>query len=98
SQRGRATFLPLDTIRPAPRGNGPRLAGVYGVAADLVDYDAEFRQVAEHLLGRTIVVEDLGVTRALLRQGLRGEQIVTIAGEIVRSSGAVTGGSLRQPA
>lgn len=91
---GRATFLPLDTLRGAPRRDAPMLAaGVRGVAADLVRYDPRYAIVIEHLLGRTLVVDDLEVARRTLAQLAGSWQIVTVAGEIVRSNGAVTGGS-----
>ncbi len=92
---GRATFLPLDTIKSSPASlpcsNGP---GVLGIAADLVDFDQRFKSIADLLLGRTIVVEDLTIARRILKGCPAGWQIVTIAGEIVRSSGSVTGGSV----
>ncbi len=93
---GRATFLPLDSLRPPrPLDLQPR-PGTLGVAADLVSCDPAYRPVVTMLLGRTVVVEDLTAARALFRQ-LRGSfQIVTLTGEIVRSGGAVTGGTARR--
>ena len=90
---GRATFLPLDTIRWSPARGAAEGEGVLGIASALVDYDQRHRSVAEHLLGRTLVVANLEVARRALRQCGPGWQIVTLSGEIVRASGAVTGGS-----
>jgi chromosome segregation protein len=87
---GRATFLPLDTIRGGPPPSSPTGPGVRGRAADLVQFDEAHRPVVEHLLGRTLVVADLATAR---RHLLPGWQIVTLGGEIVRSGGAITGGS-----
>lgn len=94
---GRATFLPLDTIRSAP-AQPPQVAepGVLGVAAELVHFDRRFQSIVNLLLGRTIVVEDLKVARRALQSCPAGWQIVTVSGEMVRSSGAITGGSLNQ--
>jgi chromosome segregation protein len=93
---GRATFQPLDTIR-ANTSNRPRdldaLLGVHGVAADLVSVRTEHRVVADALLGRTVVVEDLPAARAALSRLPGGWSTVTLAGEIARSGGSVTGGS-----
>ena len=93
---GRATFLPLDALRPSQRVRVSRMAGVLGVASELVACEPRLRPVAEYLLGRTIVCQDLAVARRVLRETTGSYQIVTLEGEQVRSSGAVTGGSQRQ--
>lgn len=99
SGEGRATFLPLDTIRPRS-ADGVRLQsstgsddGVLGVAADLIDVDECYRPVAELLLGRTLVVRTLAVARRELQRTGSGWTIVTLAGEQVSAGGAVTGGA-----
>jgi chromosome segregation protein len=93
---GRATFLPLDTLRPGQPIRPPRRAGVIGLASDLVRYESRLKPVALHLLGRTIVCQDLSVAQQVLEALKGGYQIVTPEGEQVRSSGAVTGGRSRQ--
>ena len=91
---GRATFLPLDTLRGRDAGSQPSGgAGVHGVAAELVDYDQVYREVAWYLLGRVLLVDDLATARRELRRLSGGWQIVTLAGEQVNSGGAVTGGA-----
>ncbi|GAB4198655.1 MAG: chromosome segregation protein SMC [Roseiflexaceae bacterium] len=91
---GRATFLPLDTIRRSGSdGRAPAGPGVLGVASELVDYDEHYRPVVQNLLGRTLVVEDLATARRELRAMGGGWTIVTLAGEQVSSGGAVTGGA-----
>ena len=96
NKEGRATFLPLDTVR---RPNGiaaPHEPGVIGVATELVEFESHLRPVIDMLLGRTVVVDNLKTARGIMKT-LRGSfQIVTQAGEIVRSSGAVTGGETRK--
>lgn len=96
---GRATFLPLDTIR-ARSGDGRRARvtvdpdnGVLGVASDLIDVDERHRPVADMLLGRTLVVRTLAVARRELQRIGSGWTIVTLAGEQVSAAGAVTGGA-----
>lgn len=90
---GRATFLPLDTLRARP-GRLPALpAGVLGRASDLVTVAPDLRVVVEHLLGQVVVVTDLVVARQVLDRLGGGWQIVTVEGDLVRASGAVTGGS-----
>ncbi len=94
SQTGRATFHPLDTVRNRGRSSPPGLApGIRGMASDLIEMDERVRPVIDGLLGRVQVAEDLDAARAALRSLSPGWSIVTIGGEIVRSSGTVTGGS-----
>jgi len=95
SGTGRATFLPLDTLRARAGDNRPRAGSdaVLGVAADLVAYDEHYATVVQQLLGRVLVVRDLPTARQELRQLSGGWTIVTPAGEQVNSGGAVTGGA-----
>ncbi len=91
---GRATFLPLDTLRASQeqplRASGP---SVLGVAADLVAYDPHYRVVVQQLLGRVLLVRDLPTARAELRHLPGGWTIVTLGGEQINSGGSLTGGA-----
>ena len=91
-KRGRATFLPLDTVRPGSRIEVPQINGVIGCGAELVRAPERLEPVAQMLLGRTLVVQDLKTARRALECLQGGFQIVTVGGEVVRSSGSVTGG------
>jgi chromosome segregation protein len=94
---GRATFLPLDSLKTSSGSNLSRQVlqtrGVQGVAAELISFDERYRVVYEQLLGRVLVCEDLRVARSILRELPGGWTAVTLGGEIVRSNGAVTGGA-----
>jgi len=98
--QGRATFLPLDTLR-RPAGAGTAAGApsdrwdeaVLGVASELVDYDDQYRPVVDYLLGRTLIVRDLAIARQELARRAGGWTLVTLAGEQVSSGGAVTGGA-----
>ncbi|HMQ29671.1 MAG TPA: LAGLIDADG family homing endonuclease, partial [Chloroflexaceae bacterium] len=96
---GRATFMPLDTIR-APGDDrrrdddrGRADGEVLGVAADLVESDERYAPVVRQLLGRVLVVRDLPTARAELRRLAGGWTIVTLGGEQVNSGGSLTGGA-----
>ncbi len=95
---GRATFQPLDSVR---RANTPALdfdePGIVGIASTLVQFPDEVAPVVEQALGRTLIVEDLAATRRILKR-TRGWTMVTLAGEITRPSGSVTGGSAARSA
>lgn len=92
-QGGRATFLPLDTLRPSSPLEVPAEPGVIGLASQLIQYEARLQPAVELLLNRTLVVEDLKTARRVMERLRGGFTIVTRAGEIVRSSGSVTGGA-----
>ena len=97
SRAGRATFLPLDSLKPSTPALLPKplekIAGVRGIAADLIRYDVRLRPVYQQLLGRSLVVDDLPTARQALPMLQSGWMCVTLDGEIVRSGGAVTGGA-----
>jgi chromosome segregation protein len=92
---GRATFLPLDTLRFPSRLTPPKGPGIVGVARDLVHYEPYLANLAESLLGRLLIVEDLPAARKTLA-GLQANApwtMATLGGEVVRPGGSVTGGS-----
>lgn len=93
SNSGRATFLPLDTLKPGRRPAVPRLSGIRGIAADLIDVDARYTPIAAYLLGRTLIADDLAAARRALPELEGGWTIVTLSGEQVATGGAVTGGA-----
>lgn len=99
SGRGRATFLPLDRLSLLPAIPAPKAPGILGNAADLVEYDAQVADAVLQLLNRTWVAEDLPTARRALDNyrgaGTAGARptVVTLAGEIIRPGGAVTGGN-----
>jgi chromosome segregation protein len=92
TQAGRATFLPLDNLRPSRPADAPRMVGVLGLATDLVKFDPTIRPAVELVLNHVVIVEDLPTTRKLLARDGRAT-LVTLEGEIVRPGGSVTGGS-----
>ncbi|MCS6862773.1 MAG: chromosome segregation protein SMC, partial [Abditibacteriales bacterium] len=102
TQSGRATFLPLPLLRPASLLPQTRQVvqrpGVCGIAVDLVQFDEVYRPVAEYLLNRLIVVQNLDVALTLSRHVETGCRLVTLEGELVLPAGAITGGAGKQRA
>ena len=93
---GRVTFLPLDTIRGGAGDRGDSLRnrkGVIGPALDVVQFDGHVQKAVEYLLHSTLIVETLddAIQIARTERG-RYPRMVTLEGEVVTSSGAVTGG------
>ena len=92
-QAGWATFLPLDTLQVRPPLQNVSRPGVVGVASELVRYNAEFSPVYDLLLGHILVTQDLATARRLLRERTGASLLVTLEGETVQPSGAVSGGA-----
>ncbi len=92
NRAGKATFLPLDMIKAPPTVKTPDVKGCLGLALDLVEYDARYYTVMSYLLGRILVFEKLDDAVEFARNNRNFNRIVTLEGDIVRSSGALTGG------
>ena len=96
NRAGRATFQPIPLMRP--QRESPDLqrlcsqAGVIGVASELVTCDREHWPVIDSLLGRILIVETLDHALKLAKT-TGWSRLVTLDGELVHSSGAVTGGA-----
>ncbi|MFW6436046.1 MAG: chromosome segregation protein SMC [Halococcoides sp.] len=86
---GRATVLPITEMEDRSLGRLPDDPGVIDFAVELLDFDPEYRTIFEYVVGDTIVVEDMATARALMGQF----RIVTLEGDLVEKSGAMTGGS-----
>ncbi len=95
---GRVKFLPLDFIRERRFYDEALLnePGVIGIAQELIDYDHEYEPAMQHLLGNTLVIEDLDVAVALTRQFRPRARLVTLDGDVIDTSGAITGGQTNQ--
>lgn len=94
---GRATFLPITSMRPktltSEERNAIKVKGCYGVASELIDYEPKYKNVVENLLGRTIIVEDLDVGILINKRVGQALKIATIDGDIISPGGSMTGGS-----
>ena len=96
NRAGRATFLPLDRMRPSRDTLDLRqamgLSGVRGAALDIVSFDARFGPALEVLLGRVFICETLDDALRASHVARGWNRIVTLSGEIVLPTGALTGG------
>lgn len=97
SKAGRATFLPISSIR------GQYLKdeflkvldedGVIGIAADLITYSSQFKEIIFNLLGRTVIVENKDCALRISKKYRNSIKLVTLDGDIFHPGGAITGGS-----
>ena len=92
NKTGKATFLPLDMIKAPPTVAKPDVRGCLGVALELIEYDVRFYTVMSYLLGRILIFEKLDDAVEFAKHNRNFNRIVTLEGDIVRSSGALTGG------
>lgn len=92
---GRATFLPLDLIKSRVRPDQRLLSerGVLGYAHNKCPSDPPL--ISEHLLGDTLMVQDHPTATRLARSYPQRPRLVTLDGEVIEATGAVTGGKLK---
>ncbi|MGL5034846.1 MAG: chromosome segregation protein SMC, partial [Microcystaceae cyanobacterium] len=92
ARAGRATFLPLTKIRP-PRtgdiGNLRNANGFIDLAVNLVQCESRYENIFLYVFGNTVVFENLEKARFYLGK----QRIVTLDGDLLETTGAMTGGS-----
>ncbi len=90
---GRVTLLPLNKLKP-PQLPPLKEPGVIDYAVNLLDYDPKYDRAFSVVLGGTVVVDTLERARKLIGK----YRMVTLEGELIERSGAMTGGSARKQA
>ena len=92
---GRASFLPIASVR------GKKLDkikgkenGVIGIASDLIKFDKKYEQIIISLLGRTVIVDNMDNAIKVAKQNGYTFRIMTLDGDMINPSGAITGGSV----
>jgi chromosome segregation protein len=89
---GRVTFLPLNKLRP-PALPPLKEPGIIDYAVNLVEYDPKYDRAFAVALGATVVVDTLERARKLIGK----YRMVTLEGELLDRSGAMTGGATKKP-
>ena len=74
------------------------MPGCLGVASELVECDPRHARIIESILGRTVIAEDMDSGIALSRRARQSFHVVTLAGDVFRAGGAMTGGTSRSRA
>lgn len=95
---GRATFLPLNTIKTRElRENGlDDCYGFVGVASELCSCEEKYVNILGSLLGKIVIAEDLNSATAIAKKYLYRFKVVTLDGQVVNAGGSLTGGSLNR--
>ena len=94
---GVVTFLPVASMRPRPDSREIRRAlderGAMGLATELVKYDDYYYNVVSNLLGNTLICDTIANATTIAKKYGNLFKIVTLDGDTVSTSGAMTGGS-----
>jgi chromosome segregation protein len=90
---GRATFLPLNKIKPQEFKEKELLdrEGVIGIASKIINYDRKFMPAIEFVFGNTLIIDSLQTAKEI---GIGKVRMVTLDGDLIERSGAITGGYL----
>lgn len=95
---GRATFLPLTTVKSGRPFQNERLLeenGVIGLASTLIACDPLYNEIVERLLGNTVVVENIDRAIAIGRKYKHSVRMVTLEGDLLNPGGSMTGGAYK---
>ena len=98
TKSGRATFLPLNSIKNAQefrQKEALKEPGVLGLAHTLVHTDEKYGDVAKSLLGRIVVVDHVDHATQLARKFKYSLRIVTLEGESLSPGGSISGGAFK---
>ena len=97
---GQVTFLPVDALTPRLENKEIKSAvndtGAVDFAINLVRYDKKYENVIHNLLGNTLIVDNIQNATQIARRYPRAFKIVTLDGDVISTSGSMTGGSKRE--
>ena len=101
NRAGRATFLPLTTIKARTISSQNQDAisaspGFLGMADDLVTFDNRLEAIFKNLLATTAIFDSVEHARAAARQVRYQVRMVTLDGTELRTGGSYAGGANRQ--
>ena len=95
---GRATFLPLTTIkgRTLDEKGLDDCYGYVGIASELCSCDKKYDNIKSSLLGKIVVAEDLNSAATMAKKYGYRFMIVTLDGQVINAGGSFTGGSMNK--
>ncbi|ORO76538.1 chromosome segregation protein SMC [Streptococcus oralis] len=101
NRSGRATFLPLTTIKARTISSQNQYAiasspGFLGMADELVTFDTRLEAIFKNLLATTAIFDTVEHARAAARQVRYQVRMVTLDGTELRTGGSYAGGANRQ--
>lgn len=95
---GRATFLPLTTIKPRQLpahvlSQAAAVDGFLGIASEQVTFPAEIQTVVHNLLGTILLAKDLTSANAIAQTIRYQYRVVSLEGDVMNVGGSMTGGA-----
>lgn len=94
---GRVTFLPISKIRSKKTdfSYAKKLSGSIGIASDLIKTEDEYKNIVNMVLGTTLIVDNMDNAIAISKDKNIRLRLVTLQGDVINTSGSMTGGSLK---
>jgi len=95
---GRATFLPLNIIKPRYIDNNIRerivqINGYVGILSELISYDEQYKNVIDNQLGNVIVAKDIDTMNLIAKILEYKFRVVSLDGSIIYAGGSISGGA-----
>lgn len=95
---GRATFLPLTTIKPRQLpahvlSQAAAVDGFLGIASEQVTFPTEIQTVVHNLLGTILLAKDLTSANAIAQTIRYQYRVVSLEGDVMNAGGSMTGGA-----
>ena len=91
---GRASFLPMTTVKGNKIERYKKVEGTIGIASDLISYEKEYNEIMQNLLGKAVIVDTMENAIKLAKENKYSFRIATLDGDIITPSGSMTGGSI----
>lgn len=92
---GRASFLPISSVKGKKIDKiKSQEEGLIGIASDLIKFEKKYEQIVINLLGRTVIVDNMDTAIKVAKQNGYSFRIITLEGDVINSSGGITGGSV----
>ena len=98
NKAGRCTFLPISSVKSQKGRADERLAtmnGYIGIASECIRFDKKYEGIFNYLLGRVVITDNMDNAVKLSKFAGSGLRFVTLDGEIINASGAITGGKYK---
>ncbi len=98
NKAGRLTFLPVESLKAGRPIDVKKIAaekGYKGLASEQVSIKGGYLNVVENALGNVVIIDNIDNAVSISKKNLAPCKLVTLDGEVINTSGAITGGSFR---